>query len=147
MIGPLGKQGPAATLRQHCSQITQRRGKYCPPIQVLEPNWESMVAKIRSGRVTNVDHVLEIHSDFLSTCLNDCMLSSPQLLTTVKKLLRSVQSYIMTIAHKKSHRTNVVVVNNQSVNSKTAANLFYCYVIGCSQQQHSFRGISCGLWR
>ena len=65
----------------------------CPPIQVLEPNWESMVAKIRSGRVTNVDHVLEIHSDFLSTCLNDCMLSSPQLLTTVKKLLRSVPTY------------------------------------------------------
>ena len=49
------------------------------------------MTKIRSGRVTNVDHVLEIHSDFLSTCLNDCMLSSPQLLTTVKKLLRSVQ--------------------------------------------------------
>ena len=67
---------------------------HCPAIQVLEPNWESMVAKIRSGRVTNVDHVLEIHSDFLSTCLNDCMLSSPQLLTTVKKLLRSVPSYM-----------------------------------------------------
>ena len=50
------------------------------------------------------------------------------------------------IAHKKSHGTNVVVVNNQSVNSKTAANLFYCPVISCSQQQHSFRGISCGLW-
>ena len=64
---------------------------HCTQIQVLEPNWESMVTKIRSGRVTNVDHVLEIHSDFLSTCLNDCMLSSPQLLTTVKKLLRSVQ--------------------------------------------------------
>ena len=63
---------------------------------MLEPNWESMVAKIRSGRVTNVDHVLEIHSDFLTTSLNDCMLSSPQLLTTVKKLLRSVPSYIMT---------------------------------------------------
>jgi len=29
-------------------------------------------------------------------------------------------------------------VDNQSANRKTAANLFYCYVIGCSQQQHSF---------
>ena len=25
MIGPLGRQGPAATLRQHCPQMTQRR--------------------------------------------------------------------------------------------------------------------------
>ena len=25
MIGPFGRQGPAATLRQHCPQMTQRR--------------------------------------------------------------------------------------------------------------------------
>ena len=52
---------------------------------------------------------------------------------------------MMVVAHKKSHGTNVVVVNNQSVNTKMAANLFFCHVIGCLQQQHSFRGISCGL--
>ena len=44
-----------------------------------------MVTKIRSGRVTNVDHVLEIHNDFLTTCMNDCMLSSPQLLTQLPR--------------------------------------------------------------
>ena len=33
------------------------------------------------------------------------------------------------------YESNVVVVNNQSAISK----IFYCYVIGCSQQQHSFR--------
>ena len=26
MIGPSGRQGPAATLRQHCTQMTQRPG-------------------------------------------------------------------------------------------------------------------------
>jgi len=52
---------------------------------------------------------------------------------------------VIIIAHKKSHGTNVVVVNNQSVNSKMAANLFYCHLIGCLQQQHSLRRISCGL--
>ena len=26
MIGPLGRKGPAATLRQHCPQMTQRPG-------------------------------------------------------------------------------------------------------------------------
>ncbi len=61
--------------------------EYYMTFEVLEPNWEGMIAKIRSGRVSNVDQVLEIHSDFLTTCLNDCMLASPQLLATVKKLL------------------------------------------------------------
>ena len=32
--------------------------------EVLEPNWEEMIAKIRSGKVANVDQVLKIHSDF-----------------------------------------------------------------------------------
>jgi gamma-tubulin complex component 2 len=73
-------------LRQKMLNFLQNL-EYYMTFEVLEPNWEAMVTKIRSGRVTNVDHVLEIHSDFLSTCLNDCMLSSPPLLTTVKKLL------------------------------------------------------------
>ena len=80
-------------LRQKMLNFLQNL-EYYMTFEVLEPNWESMVTKIRSGRVTNVDHVLEIHSDFLSTCLNDCMLSSPQLLTTVKKLLRSDPSFM-----------------------------------------------------
>ena len=28
VIGPLGRQGPADTLRQHCPQMTQRRCKW-----------------------------------------------------------------------------------------------------------------------
>ncbi len=73
-------------LRQKMLNFLQNL-EYYMTFEVLEPNWEGMIAKIRSGRVANVDQVLEIHSDFLSTCLNDCMLSSPQLLRTVKKLL------------------------------------------------------------
>jgi hypothetical protein len=55
--------------------------------EVLEPTWEDLIAKISIGKVSNVDQVLQIHSDFLSTCLNDCLLSNTQLLSTVKKLL------------------------------------------------------------
>ena len=55
--------------------------------EVLEPTWEDLIAKISGGKVSNVDQVLQIHSDFLSTCLNDCLLSNPQLLSTVKKVL------------------------------------------------------------
>ena len=61
--------------------------EYYMSFEVLEPTWEDLIAKISVGKVSNVDQVLEIHTDFLSTCLNDCLLSNTQLLSTVKKLL------------------------------------------------------------
>ena len=61
--------------------------EYYMTFEVLEPTWNDMIAKISVGKVSNVDQVLQIHSDFLSTCLNDCLLSNTQLLSTVKKLL------------------------------------------------------------
>ena len=61
--------------------------EYYMTFEVLEPNWEQMTAKIRSGKVENVDQVLEIHHDFYSVCLTDCMLSDPGLLTGVRKIL------------------------------------------------------------
>ena len=61
--------------------------EYYMSFEVLEPTWEDLIAKISVGKVSNVDQVLQIHSDFLSTCLNDCLLSNTQLLSTVKKLL------------------------------------------------------------
>jgi hypothetical protein len=36
---------------------------------------------------TTIDEVLAKHWDCLSCCLHDCLLSSPQLFVTVKKLL------------------------------------------------------------
>jgi gamma-tubulin complex component 2 len=55
--------------------------------EVLEPTWDDLIAKITGGKVANVDQVLQFHSDFLSSCLNDCLVSNLELLTTVKKLL------------------------------------------------------------
>ena len=73
-------------LRQKMLNFLQNL-EYYMTFEVLEPNWVEMITKIKSGKVENVDQVLEIHNDFLSTCLNDCMLSSPELLSVVKKLL------------------------------------------------------------
>jgi len=78
--------GPSFALRQKMLNFIQNL-EYYMTFEVLEPNWEEMISKIKSGKVSNVDQVLQIHSDFLTTCLNDCLLSSPVLLTTVKKLL------------------------------------------------------------
>ena len=38
-------------------------------------------------KVSNLDDVLTYHTDFLSSCLKDCMLTSPDLLKIVHKLL------------------------------------------------------------
>ena len=35
------------------------------------------------------------HSDFLNSCLHDCLLSSPQLLATVKKLLNVCSDFAL----------------------------------------------------
>ena len=85
-IESLRMYGPSFHLRQKMLNFLQNL-EYYMTFEVLEPNWEEMIANIRSGKVTNVDQVLKIHSDFLTTCLNDCLLSNPTLLTTVKKLL------------------------------------------------------------
>jgi len=54
-------------------------------VEVVEPAWHTLVSSLSS--CNTVDDVLVKHNDFLDNCLHDCLLSSPQLLTTVKKLL------------------------------------------------------------
>ena len=81
-----GLMAQAFALRQKMLNFIQDL-EYYMTFEVCEPNWENMVAKIRSGKVENVDQVLEIHHAFYDTCLNDCMLSNPGLLTTLRKIL------------------------------------------------------------
>jgi len=38
-------------------------------------------------KVSNLDDVLTYHADFLNSCLKDCMLTSPDLLKIVHKLM------------------------------------------------------------
>ena len=45
--------------------------------------------------IEQVDEVLAKHSDFLNSCLHDCLLSSPQLLATVKKLLNVCSDFAL----------------------------------------------------
>ena len=61
MIGPFGRQGPAATLRQHCPQMTQRRCrkssdfqgcKVCTPTfsRLIAPHPQSLCGSFSGGR-------------------------------------------------------------------------------------------------
>lgn len=46
--------------------------------EVLEPNWRRLEANLKN--ITTVDQVLQYHSDFLDTCLKECMLTHSKLL-------------------------------------------------------------------
>lgn len=46
--------------------------------EVLEPNWHRLESNLMS--ISTVDQVLQYHSDFLDTCLKECMLTNCKLL-------------------------------------------------------------------
>lgn len=46
--------------------------------EVLEPNWSRLETNL--SNVSTVDQVLKYHSDFLDTCLKECMLTNSKLL-------------------------------------------------------------------
>ncbi|XP_045479491.1 gamma-tubulin complex component 2-like isoform X2 [Harmonia axyridis] len=74
----------AFALRQkmlHCVQNLE----YHMMVEVIEPHWCSFMQKI--AKVNNVDEILFCHSDFLDSCLKDCMLTIPHILATIVKIL------------------------------------------------------------
>ena len=75
---------PAFGLRQKMLNLIQNLSYYMC-VEVVEPAWNSLVTSITN--CITIDEVLTKHGDFLNCCLHDCLLSSPQLLATVKKLL------------------------------------------------------------
>ncbi|KAG0174694.1 hypothetical protein DFQ28_007579 [Apophysomyces sp. BC1034] len=60
--------------------------------EVLEPNWRRMEADL--SRVSTVDQVLQYHSDFLDTCLKECMLTNAKLLRVYNKLMNSCVIFV-----------------------------------------------------
>jgi len=74
----------AFALRQRMIHLVQNF-EYYMMFEVIEPNWHLLEDNLRS--VTNIDGVLEHHNDFLDRCLKDCMLTSPELLRIVSKLM------------------------------------------------------------
>lgn len=75
---------PSFALRQKMLNLIQNLSYYMS-VEVVEPAWHTLAEDIAS--CSTVDEVLAKHGDFLNSCLHDCLLSSPQLLATVKKLL------------------------------------------------------------
>lgn len=54
-------------------------------LEVIEPNWHQLEKAIGSAK--NIDDVLEAHNEFLSSSMRDCMLTNPELLAMIHKLM------------------------------------------------------------
>jgi gamma-tubulin complex component 2 len=75
---------PAFALRQRMLNFVQNF-EYYMMFEVIEPNWQLFESNMDT--VSNLDDVLAYHADFLNNCLKDCMLTSPELLRIVHKLM------------------------------------------------------------
>ncbi|KAF9978542.1 hypothetical protein BGZ73_001961 [Actinomortierella ambigua] len=79
-----GWRGRVYALRGRMMSFVQQFAYYVFS-EVLEPNWRTLVQKL--DQVSTVDQVLQIHSDFLDTCLKECMLTNSKLLRIYSKLI------------------------------------------------------------
>lgn len=59
---------------------------YYMMIEVVEPKWHAFLEKMKT--VENVDEVLEVHQNFLDSCLKNCMLTDANLLRNSSKLFK-----------------------------------------------------------
>ncbi|CAG8631276.1 3384_t:CDS:10 [Acaulospora morrowiae] len=71
-------------LRQRMLVFVQQFTYYVTS-EVLEPQWRNLEANL--SKVSTVDQVLQYHSDFLDTCLKECMLTNAKLLRIYSKLV------------------------------------------------------------
>jgi gamma-tubulin complex component 2 len=82
------------TLRARMLVFVQQLLYFCTA-EVIEPNWQSLMARLRSkddgaqdgtpngsttGVARTVDQLMQDHVDFLDTCLKECMLTNSKLL-------------------------------------------------------------------
>ncbi|XP_057335755.1 gamma-tubulin complex component 2-like isoform X2 [Microplitis mediator] len=55
--------------------------EYYMMVEVIEPNWQTFISKM--SKVTNVDDVLTVHQDLQDSYLKECMLTDPELLSSI----------------------------------------------------------------
>ncbi|XP_051155643.1 gamma-tubulin complex component 2-like isoform X1 [Leptopilina boulardi] len=70
----------AFSVRQRMLDCIQHL-EYYMMVEVIEPNWHLFLNKM--SKVTNVDDVLSVHQDLQDSCLRECMLTDPDLLTCI----------------------------------------------------------------
>ncbi|TVY13020.1 Spindle pole body component alp4 [Lachnellula arida] len=81
----------AFTLRARMLVYVQQLLYFCTS-EVIEPNWQAFMEKLKNGSksaVGTVDELMQNHVDFLDTCLKECMLTNARLLRRHSKLMQT----------------------------------------------------------
>lgn len=63
--------------------------------EVIEPNWQAFMEKLKGGSISavgTVDELMQNHVDFLDTCLKECMLTNGRLLRVCSPLSKQISS-------------------------------------------------------
>ena len=76
--------GPDYCLRQRMLHFLQNF-EYYMMFEVLEPRWHEFESRLRNVR--SVDDLMRYHSEFLDTCLRECLLTHQSLLKQLAKLM------------------------------------------------------------
>jgi len=90
--------GPTYCLRQRMLHFMQNLIYYMM-YEVIEPNWLELESAVRAGEESiddreqpqygtrNVDDILDVHDEFLRRSLEECLLTDPDLIATLTKLM------------------------------------------------------------
>jgi gamma-tubulin complex component 2 len=76
--------GPDYCLRQRMLHFLQNY-QYYVMFEVLEPRWHELEHNLEN--VNTVDELMNHHTDFLDTCLRECLLTHQGLIKTLAKLM------------------------------------------------------------
>lgn len=77
-------------LRQRMLHFQQNFG-YFMMIEVVAPRWHEFEDRMK--KVSSVDEILLHHQDFLDNCLKECLLTDPELLRVLTKLMNVCLSF------------------------------------------------------
>ncbi|DAZ94676.1 TPA: hypothetical protein N0F65_002385 [Lagenidium giganteum] len=86
--------GPSFCLRQRMLHF-QQNFVYYMMFEVISPRWHDFQGELASVRT--VDEILEHHVHFLDMCLKECLLTDPELLRVLTKLMTVCMSFADTI--------------------------------------------------
>jgi len=105
--------GPDYCLRQRMLHFLQNF-QYYIMIEVLEPHWHELERRLES--VNTVDELMKHHSEFLDTCLRECLLTHQGLLKTLAKIMTTC----LLFAEQVGRFTNQLQVDEDSMQAALA---------------------------
>ena len=97
--------------------------QYYMMFEVIEPNWLVFESAVKTA--ANIDDVLNHHMNFLNSCLQDCMLTNPQLLNVLHKLMAvcvTFVNYLQRLTHSVSAKDDSQLTSLATLQAVPSAN-------------------------